>query len=120
MTAPAIDAARALERVLGDRALLERVLARFRDEYRDAAGAIGRAMAGGQQEQARRLAHTLKGAAAMIEASALHRQALALETALRDGSGDSAAELARLDSELERVMRALDAALGAGANRVSG
>lgn len=120
MTAPAIDAARALERVLGNRALLERVFARFRDEYRDGAGAIGRAMAAGQQEQARRLAHTLKGASAMIEANALHGQALVLETVLRDGSGDATAELARLDSELGRVMRALDAALGANADRVSG
>lgn len=109
-----VDVARALERVLGNRNLLARVLARFRDEYRDAARAIGAAHAAGEFEEARRLAHTLKGAAAMIEASALHRAALALELRLRERSHESTAHLAQLESELERVMRSLDGMLDAG------
>lgn len=109
-----VDLARALRRVLGDEGLLARVLARFRDQYRDAAGAIGAAHAAGEFDEARRLAHTLKGAAAMIEAGALHRAALALELRLRERSNESTAHLAQLESELERVMRSLDKLLDAG------
>ncbi|HWJ93702.1 MAG TPA: Hpt domain-containing protein [Telluria sp.] len=109
-----VDLALALERVLGDKVLLARVLARFRDEYRGAARAIGAAHAAGELEEARRQAHTLKGAAAMIGATALHREALALELRLRERSHESAAQLARLESELERVMRSLDEMLDAG------
>jgi HPt (histidine-containing phosphotransfer) domain-containing protein len=116
MTARApVDVVRALQRVLGNRELLGRVLARFRDEYRGAAGAIGAAMLAGRMDEARRLAHTLKGASAMIEANGLHGQALALEQLLREHRPGSTAQLAQLESELARVMRSLDEILDAGA-----
>lgn len=104
----------ALERVLGNRQLLGRVLARFRDEYRGAAGAIGQALAAGDVEEARRLAHTLKGAAPMIGAHDLHGRARTLEQLLRERSNEATAELARLAAELERVMRSLDGILATG------
>lgn len=107
--APAVDIAAGLERMMGDRAMYERVLARFRTDYRDAVGRIRTALAGGDTVLAQRLAHTLKGAAAMIEADGLHQGALALETALRAGGALDAAMLARLEAELKRVMAQLDA-----------
>lgn len=72
-------------RLMGNRALYLRVLARFRSDYRDSATAIRAALDAGDAGLAQRLAHTLKGAAGMIEALALHNAALALENALRAG-----------------------------------
>jgi HPt (histidine-containing phosphotransfer) domain-containing protein len=55
-----------------------------------------------------RLVHTLKGAAGMIEAVPLRRQADAVERMLRAGAGDVHGSLVRLQDELERVLRELD------------
>lgn len=106
-----VNLERALARVMGNQEMLDRILARFRDAYRGAAVAIGAALRNGEVDEARRLAHSLKGASGMIEAGALHGHARALEAVLRDG-GDGSAQLAQLEAELERVMRSLDAALG--------
>lgn len=107
--APAVNHADGVARLMGDAALFARVLARFRKEYRDAAGAIHGALAGGDATLALRLVHTLKGAAGMIEAQALRRAAQALEQQLHS-AGDPYAGLARLEGALDRVMRELDAA----------
>ena len=111
-SSPAIDHANGVARLMGDAALFARVLARFRKEYRNAAAAIRDAVEAGDVQLAQRLAHTLKGAAGMIEALALQAQAQALEQALRQG-GDSALPLARLERALDGVMRELDALEGA-------
>ncbi len=107
---PAIDRAGGIARLMGDGALFARVLARFRKEYRHAADGIRHALAAGDVQQAQRLAHTLKGAAGMIEAVPLREEARALEQALRYGSGDHGWRLARLALALERLLRELDAA----------
>ena len=92
---------------MGDRAMYLRAAARFRSGYRDAAQAIRSALGAGDTTLAHRLAHTLKGAAGMIEAPRLRVAALVLEATLRDG-GDSELALARLDSALAEVLSALD------------
>jgi two-component system sensor histidine kinase/response regulator len=106
---PAIDYTNGAARLMGDAALFARVLVRFRKEYRHAADAIRGALAAGDAQLAQRLAHTLKGAAGMIEAVPLRDDALALEQALRQG-GDPAPHLARLERALARVLRELAAA----------
>lgn len=106
---PAIDYANGAARLMGDAALFARVLVRFRKEYAHAAEAIRGAIAAGDVQLAQRLAHTLKGAAGMIEAVPLRTQALALEQALRQ-DGDPAPHLARLERALEQVLRELAAA----------
>ncbi|MGJ7917341.1 Hpt domain-containing protein [Massilia sp. LXY-6] len=108
---PAIDYANGAARLMGDAALFARVLIRFRKEYRHAADAIRDALARGDVQLAQRLAHTLKGAAGMIEAVPLRQAAQALEYALRQGV-DPVPQLARLGRALERVLRELDAAEG--------
>jgi two-component system sensor histidine kinase/response regulator len=108
-SSPAIDYANGAARLMGDAALFARVLVRFRKEYRHAADAIRGALAAGDVELAQRLAHTLKGAAGMIEAVPLRDEALALEQALRQG-GVPAPHLERLERALERVLRELAAA----------
>jgi two-component system sensor histidine kinase/response regulator len=106
---PAVDYANGAARLMGDAALFARVLVRFRKEYRHAADAIRGALAAGDVQLAQRLAHTLKGAAGMIEAVPLRDEALVLERALGQG-GDPAPHLARLEYALERVLRELAAA----------
>jgi two-component system sensor histidine kinase/response regulator len=106
---PAIDRAGGIARLMGDAALFARVLTRFRKEYRHAADGIRGALAAGDVELAQRLAHTLKGAAGMIEAVPLREEAHALEQAMRLGADDHAWRLARLERALERVLRELEA-----------
>lgn len=106
--APVLDIEAGVERLMGNRSIYLRALARFRHDYRKAGLAIRSALDAGNAPQARRLVHTLKGAAGMIEAPALHRAALALETALRDGAGGIDALLAPVEAALGEVLRALD------------
>ncbi|RYF03997.1 MAG: sensor/response regulator hybrid protein [Oxalobacteraceae bacterium] len=110
--APAVNHAGGIARLMGDNALFARVLARFRNEYRQTAAGIRHALGTGDAPQALRLVHTLKGAAGMIEAVPLRHAAQALEQVLRqpDGSGDAWQRLARLEQALERVLLELDTA----------
>jgi HPt (histidine-containing phosphotransfer) domain-containing protein len=105
---PAVNHAGGVARLMGDDALFGRVLTRFRNEYRQAAAGILDAHEEGNTQLALRLVHTLKGAAAMIEAVPLRRQADAVERALHDGASDIHGSLARLQAELERVLCELD------------
>jgi HPt (histidine-containing phosphotransfer) domain-containing protein len=107
--APAVNHAGGIARLMGDGALFGRVLARFRNEYRQAAAGIHAAVEQHDTALALRLVHTLKGAAGMIEAVPLRCQADAVERMLHTGSGDVDASLAKLQEELERVLRELDA-----------
>jgi HPt (histidine-containing phosphotransfer) domain-containing protein len=100
----AIDVAGGVERLMGDRAMYARVLERFRNDFQGAAGAIRAAFEGGDHALAQRLAHTLKGAAGMIEARVLQRRALALELALRAARDDCAVQIGLMEAELGRVV----------------
>ena len=112
LDAPAVNHAGGIARLMGDGALFARVLARFRNEYRQTAAGIRAALDGGDTQLALRLVHTLKGAAGMIEAVPLRRQADVVEHALRTGTRDVDAAVARLQDELERVLRELDTLAG--------
>nr|WP_314547217.1 Hpt domain-containing protein [uncultured Massilia sp.] len=105
---PAVDHAGGIARLMGDAALFARVLGRFRNEYRLAASGIRDALDAGDLVLAQRRLHTLKGAAGMIEAVPLRRQAQDLEHVLR-ASGDPYPGLALLHIELDRVLAELDA-----------
>lgn len=117
-TAPLVDVEAGVERLMGNRPIYLRALARFRHDYRSAGAAIGTAIETGNLMLAQRLAHTLKGAAGLIEARSLHAAALALEAALRTApAGESGASAiaplyVRLDAELAHVLRELDAMTG--------
>jgi HPt (histidine-containing phosphotransfer) domain-containing protein len=103
-----VNHAGGIARLMGDGALFGRVLARFRNEYRQAAAGVRAAYDQGDLPLALRLVHTLKGAAGMIEAVPLRHQADAVEKLLRAGTGDVHGSLVRLQDELERVLRELD------------
>jgi HPt (histidine-containing phosphotransfer) domain-containing protein len=103
-TAPGLlDAAAGIERVMGDKGLYQRMLIRYCGDYREGAAPIRRALAGGDLRLAHRLAHTLKGASGMIGATAVHRQAALLESALRH-TGPALSDLPALVDPLEHAL----------------
>lgn len=104
---PVLDIRAGVERLMGDRAMYLRAAARFRSGYRDTVRSIRSALDAADITLARHLTHTLKGAAGMIEARHLHRGALALEAALRDGS-DTTLALTHLDRAMAEVLEELD------------
>ncbi|MDY0965210.1 Hpt domain-containing protein [Massilia sp. CFBP9026] len=109
----AIDFAAGLERVMDDRALFLRVLGRFAGDYRDLAARLHAALDAGDAVLAHRIAHTLKGAAGMIEANQLRELALEVELAMKAGDAAPLALIAALDEELARVLAEVDALLAA-------
>lgn len=111
--AVAIDFGAGLERVMDDRALFLRVLGRFAGDYRDLAARLHAALDAGDAVLAHRIAHTLKGAAGMIEANRLRQLALEVELALKAGGAAPLALIAALDEELARVLAEVDALLAA-------
>ena len=109
---PALDLAAGLERVMDDRALFLRVLGRFAGDYRDLAVRLRAALAASDTVLAQRIAHTLKGAAGMIEATRLRHLALEVELALKAGA-PATPLVAALDEELTRVLAEVDTLLAA-------
>ncbi|MES2757337.1 MAG: Hpt domain-containing protein [Pseudomonadota bacterium] len=107
-----LDVADGVARVMGDRALFERMLRRFGGDYRDGVAPIRAALRGGDLPLAHRLAHTLKGAAGMISAHALHRHADLLERALREGDGDTGAAIDAAGTALAGLLPTIDRLLG--------
>ena len=81
-----LDLAVALQRVEGDRELLEEIALLFADESPVLLGEIRRARTSEDIRELQRLAHTLKGAALNVAALEVAETALALETQARSGS----------------------------------
>ncbi len=112
--APLVDVEAGVERLMGNRPVYLRALARFRLDYRSAGAAIRTAIDTGNLALAQRLVHTIKGAAGLIEARSLHAAALALDDALRAPRPQDShmpaipALFLRLDAELAHVLRELD------------
>lgn len=109
--ATVIDLETALDRVMGDRAMFLRLLARFAGDYRDLIPRLQAAIATGDAVLAQRIAHTLKGAAGMMEALPLRHLALDVELALKKDGAAPAALIDALDVELTRVLMEVDALL---------
>jgi two-component system sensor histidine kinase/response regulator len=108
-TAEAIDVKAALERLEGDRELLEELVQLFKEECPKALDEIHAAIAACDAPLLTRLAHTLKGSSASLSARPLAEAAAALEK--KAGSGDLA-EAGRLcrnvEKEAERLVLELD------------
>jgi HPt (histidine-containing phosphotransfer) domain-containing protein len=103
-----IDVDDALERIRGDTVLYAHMLIRFRHDCEDRGErAIRAAIGSGELELAKRLAHTLRGAASMIGAQALSRQAAVVESALRAAAAGIEAELDALGAALIQVGQAI-------------
>ena len=116
----ALDYRAGLARLMGDQAMYLRVLTRFHLDYRDKVVHLADALAAGDLPLAQRIAHTLKGAAAMIEARQLRQLATEVEHALRAATSVDARLVERLGTELERVMTQLDVLLEPPAELAAG
>ena len=109
-SASRIDLAIALERVEGDRELLEEIARLFAEESVALLGEIRRARASEDIRELQRLAHTLKGAALNVAALKVAETALALETQARSGSMGNAGDLIEhLAQEVDLVLPEIDA-----------
>jgi len=100
---------------MGDRDLFLRILGRFATDYRDLAARLHAALYAEDAVLAQRIAHTLKGAAGMIEAVRLRDLALEVELALKAGGAAPLVLIARLDAELAQVLAEVDTLLAASA-----
>lgn len=108
-TAPdVIDLADGLDRVMGDRQLYKRMLARFRRDYAQGAAPVLEALERGDADEAQRLAHTVKGAAGMIGARLLHAHASVTEQLIRTGAARQRESAEALAQQFTLVHQHLD------------
>ena len=107
------DVQAALVRTMGNRDFYLQLLTRFRDDQHDAADRIARALEGEQQVLAERLAHTLKGVAALVGADRMSELAGALESAIQTGVNRAALSemLDRVGADMRLLMAALQGVL---------
>jgi len=104
-----IDVEDGLSRTLGNRDFYLQMLARFRDGHCDAAADIRSALHR-DRELAERLAHSLKGVAALLGAVEVRELASRLENAIRQGAPDDG--LNPLLDELDVMLSELFVAIG--------
>ena len=103
----AFDRASALQRLGGNQALLDRLLARFVNDHSDAAQQIIAAIESGDSPRAAREAHTLKGVAANLGAVLLASTAGAVEATLRQGEVVQGLTLDLLRIHQQEMLRAI-------------
>ena len=101
------DLKAALARTNGKPELLQKMMSGFRNKFTDAMTNLRSFVTRGKAEEAERLAHTLKGVAATLEANELRKAAAAVENAFRENRTDN------LDPLLSGLELALDQALAA-------
>ncbi len=109
---PGLDLDGALERMGGSAQLLQKMLRRFAQTQANAVARIETALAEADQNTAVREAHTIKGLAGNIGASALFASAGQLETLLKSGENAGLAQaLVDMGSELDSVIGRIHQAL---------
>ncbi len=109
-----VDVEAFLARLGGNRALLERLLRDFREEFSDAAERVRALLQQGDVGAAKRLVHTIKGTAGNLSATELYRRASVLEKALLCG-GDDAVRRDLLDGFSQALDEVLSVAARHGA-----
>ena len=114
-TLPGVDLAAGLGRVAGNPKLYLALLRSFAEKHRDEATAVGAALAAGRRDEARQIAHTVKGVAANLGAAELSEAAARLERQLTPGAEIPPAEdeglsgaLSRFGNRLEQLIDGLD------------
>lgn len=102
---PVLDFAAALDRVDGDRELLENLMGMFAGECSRDIAEIRKSLEARDMEQLERLAHTLKGASASLAAGRVADAAFALEKQARTGEmGNAERLLEMLAGEINRLL----------------
>jgi signal transduction histidine kinase/DNA-binding response OmpR family regulator len=106
---PPFDLPAALARVNGKQTLLRKLILDFADKFEGAVPALRAQIEAGALEDAKRLAHTLKGVAGALEIRKVAEAARQVEDALSHG------ELTEMELLLERLQGALRPAIDAAA-----
>jgi CheY-like chemotaxis protein len=108
-----LDTTLGVTRIGGKTDAYLRLLAQFAEHYREGLGAIETDHTSGNRDQARRIAHSLKGAAGTIGATMLQELAAALEAAIASAAParETAAKAEAVDACLRRLVDALHAVL---------
>lgn len=106
---PPFDLDAGLRRINGKRTLLRKLIINFGDMFADAMPTLRGLISSGAVQDARRLAHTLKGAAGALEVGAVFEAAGLAEDALAAGMIDGLAD--RLDRLEQAMLPALAAAV---------
>jgi CheY-like chemotaxis protein len=104
------DIPAALQRANGKPNLLRKMLLSFREQFKSAASELRQKIAEGKTEEAGRLAHSLKGVAATLEAKDLANAAAGVENAIREGVVEG------LKALIETMEAALEPAIAAAAS----
>ena len=103
-----IDTRDGLERLGGNQELYRKLLVKFLENQADVLAQIRDALRQDRQEEAERLAHTVKGVAGNIGANTLQDAAADLDADLKEGQGLSDQKLlARFERELNTVMQSI-------------
>ncbi len=100
-----------LHRLGGSEALLDRLLVKFLDSYRDATGLLSSLLAEEKREEAYRLVHSIKGVSSNLGLAGIYRTSTDVEVALKD-SRETPGEIDSFTRELDAVIRFLDSASG--------
>jgi HPt (histidine-containing phosphotransfer) domain-containing protein len=108
-----LDTALGVMRIGGKTDAYLRLLAQFAEHYRDRLGTLDADLVSGDRNEARRLAHSLKGAAGTIGATMLQDLAAALEADITSAAPalETAAKARAVQTHLRGLVDALDAAL---------
>ena len=106
---PPFDIQAALVRTNGKPRLLRKIMFGFRDKYANAGSMLRTLIAEGRTEEAERLAHSLKGVAATLEARGLSEAAWAVELAFRS---EDATDFDPLIDTVEKELSPAIAAIG--------
>ncbi len=107
---PGIDLQKGLLHVQGDELRLQKLMLKFRQNQATVINEISNALDDGDRPLAHRLAHTLKGLAGMLGATALQESARVLETALKEDPGEADEKVLLEDTAqfLREVMSGLE------------
>jgi two-component system sensor histidine kinase/response regulator len=108
MNEEVLDWKEAMGRVLNKRDLYSRLLGKFIDSEQNSGAQIAQAISAGDSEEARKIVHTTKGAAANLGAKALAAAALELEMALK-ANADTSTAMAHFNSALTDTLVAMQA-----------
>ncbi|MBK1723892.1 PAS domain S-box protein [Thiocystis violacea] len=105
-----LDTGMGLRNVGGNEPLYRRLLEKFVKTHADDMRRLGAALSDGDRDQARRIAHTLKGTAATLGVLDVRAQAQALEAAIHEGRAEPDVEHQRLQvaGSLERFVAAIE------------
>ncbi|MCC6235514.1 MAG: response regulator [Verrucomicrobiales bacterium] len=104
---PGIDVEDALQRLGLPRPIIETMLLQFRSGQHDTVAKLRAALADSDADEARRIAHSLAGAAGNLSMHELRRLAKTVELAIKFQQGDLTAMNADLEREMNRVLSGL-------------